>query len=461
MAAIGFELRRLLKDASLLARLQLFLVAGAASSGPWVLSILGILLIGLLCARSGALAVDVTTFQVSVTYLMAGSLILTGPLQMVFTRFVADRLWSEQNAAVLPNLLGALTVASAVAGCFGLGLLALMPGVDEQSLLYWALMLSAFVILNNIWILAIAAAAAKEWQWLLVAFFCGYSVTVLGAYSLRGVGIEGLLVGFVGGHGLLLFLLLAHIARSYPSTRFIEFQFLRYFVSYPELVLIGLLYNLGVWVDKFVFWYSPLTGSNVSGFFRASHLYDFPLFVAYLSIVPGMAVFLLRVETDFSDKCARFFAQIADGATLSRLQELKHDIVGSARNSLWEVVKIQGITVLLLIYFSDSILSLIGVSPLYSMLLNIDLVAVGNQLVFLVVLNILFYLDKRSEVLLVVFLFFVMNLSFSLISQVLGPTFFGSGFAIAILLATVVGLLVLTRKMEVLEYETFMLQKPG
>ncbi|MFS9669432.1 exopolysaccharide Pel transporter PelG, partial [Klebsiella pneumoniae] len=69
--------------------------------------------------------------------------------------------------------------------------------------------------------------------------------------------------------------------------------------AYPSLMLIGLLYNLGIWLDKFMFWYAPGTGQQVFGPLNASVIYDIPVFLAYLGIIPGMAVFLVRIETDF------------------------------------------------------------------------------------------------------------------------------------------------------------------
>lgn len=48
MAGIGFELRKMLKRDSLLGLLRAYTYAGIISSGPWILSIVGILLIGIL-----------------------------------------------------------------------------------------------------------------------------------------------------------------------------------------------------------------------------------------------------------------------------------------------------------------------------------------------------------------------------------------------------------------------------
>jgi polysaccharide biosynthesis protein PelG len=50
---------------------------------------------------------------------------------------------------------------------------------------------------------------------------------------------------------------------------------------------------VGLWIDKVFFWYSESTGHQVIGPLHASVVYDFPIFLAYLSIIPGMAVFLV------------------------------------------------------------------------------------------------------------------------------------------------------------------------
>lgn len=48
MAGIGFELRKLMKRDSYLSILQAYTYAGIISSGPWVLSIIAVLIIGII-----------------------------------------------------------------------------------------------------------------------------------------------------------------------------------------------------------------------------------------------------------------------------------------------------------------------------------------------------------------------------------------------------------------------------
>src|SRR4029450_2297172 len=100
MAGIGFELRKILKRDNLLSLLQAYSYAAVISSGPWVLSIVGILIIGILSYSMVVPPTPITQFHVSVPYVTAVSLIFTGPFQLAFTRFAADRLFEKHDDMV-------------------------------------------------------------------------------------------------------------------------------------------------------------------------------------------------------------------------------------------------------------------------------------------------------------------------------------------------------------------------
>jgi uncharacterized membrane protein len=78
--------------------------------------------------------------------------------------------------------------------------------------------------------------------------------------------------------------------------------------------------------------------------------------------------------------------------------------------------------------------------------------------ILLGILNVLFYLDQRKTVLWLTIMLPVTNIVFTAISLRLGATWFGYGFALAMLVTVLAGVLVLHRKLDKLEYQTFMLQ---
>jgi len=463
MAGIGFELRELLRRDSLWGLVRAYAYAGLISSGPWVLSILGVMGIGVLSVGPVA-AVEVRQFLVSVTYLMAGSLILTGALQLTFTRFIADRLFDKQERSVLPNLLGALTLAIGAAGV--LGSLVFVPLPEAMA---WAhlggsvvcrvLLVVTLATLSGCWITVVLLSGLKEYRRVMGSFLAGYFVSFVAALALRPFGLSGLLAGFLAGQILLLFLMLALVVARYPSDRLVSFEFLDRRRAYLSLSATGLLYNVGIWIDKLIFWFTPSTSEPVLGPLRASIIYDLPIFLAYLSILPGMAVFLVRVETDFAEEYHGFFDAVRGGETLGEIRRRRDRLTLAVRRGVSEILKIQGITVLVLLLAGPRLLDYVGISRLHLQLFSIDLVGVAMQVLMLAVFNVLFYLDERRAVLSLSALFVATNVVLTIASQAAGPAFYGYGFALSTAVTSIAGLLVTSRKLDRLEMHTFMLAR--
>ncbi|POA20277.1 histidine kinase [Pseudomonas sp. FW300-N1A1] len=454
MAGIGFELRRILSRDSYTATLHAYLYAGLISSGPWVLSIVSVMLVGSISL--GLLLPDVLVgqFLVTVTYLMASSLILTGGLQLFFTRFVSDLLYEHQHERILPNLLGILLLVTLAAGVLGTIVLSLL---FDESLIFRVLVLANFVVLCNLWLVIIFLSGMKAYNRILLVMLVGYSLMVASAYALSFLQLPGLLLALLIGHSALLFLYLYDILREYQAEKLIAFDFLDRRQVFVSLLVTGFCYNLGIWVDKFLFWLNPGTSSEMVGPLRASIIYDLPIFLAYLAIIPGMAVFLVRIETDFAEWCERLFQAIRDGETLQYIGQLKTEMVLSIRQGLLEICKVQGVTVLLLFLFAPRLLEWLGLSSYYLPLFHIALIGVSLQVVFMALLNVFFYLDKRMIVLELCVWFVVLNTVLTLLSQYLGPSFFGYGFTLSLLVCVLLGLHRLSRVLEDLEYDTFML----
>lgn len=457
MAGIGFELRKLLQKQSYFGLLQAYAYAGIISSGPWVLSIVGILFVGFLSIGVVAPQTLVGEFQVSVTYLILSSLILTGFIQLGFTRFIADRLFRKEYARVLPNFNGMLLFVTSVAGV--IGFVAILTLFDGVSVAYRVLMLSAFVILCAIWVVTIFLAGMKQYKEIVGLFAFGYSVVVLGALLLRSHGMEGLLLSFATGHLVLLLGMMTLTLRIFPlQDSSVAFDFLRRGAMYPSLMWAGFLYNFAVWVDKLMFWFYPDTSQNIVGPLRASLIYDLPIFMAYLAIIPGMAVFLVRIETDFVEYYEKFYDAVREGGSLAHIETMRDNMLYTVRRGLFEIVKVQALVVLVVFMLGEQMLGWLGISHLYLPLLYVDVVGAGLQVVLLSIINVFFYLDKRHIVIVLCVLFLVANLSLTAVSLHLGAKFYGYGFAMALLLTVLTGMYLLSRKLDLLEYETFMLQ---
>ena len=455
MAGVGFSLRRLEGSETYAGLARVYATAGIISSGPWLISILTLLFVGLAAQRLAPSAASVQHFQVAVTWLFALSLLLSTPLQLLFTRYVSDLLYLERDDLALPSLWGVMAVMSGLSGVVGVAGSLLFEG---EPLALKVALVANLVVLSDIWLVIVMLTALKEHGRVVGSFALGYLVSFGACLLLARHGVVGLLVGFLIGQSTLLWWSTAVVARAAPGSAPIAFGFLKREAVHLDLLPIGLLYGLGIWVDKLVFWFYPPTSHAVLGPLRASEVYDLPIFLGYLAIAPGMSAFLLRIEADYAERHAVFFKAIEEGATLSRLERLRDELVLSARGALVSIFKVQGVTFLACLALGESLLGWFGISRLHLPLLYVDVAAVSMQVLVLSVISIFFYLDRRRMVLRLVALLFVTNLGGTLLSLWAGAAFYGYGFALASSLTTVVAIVALDRALRFVLRDTFMLQ---
>jgi uncharacterized membrane protein len=450
MAGIGLRLDRMLGE-SYAGLLGAYGYAAVVSAGPWVLSIVGMLAIGIASGPGDR----TSELLVAITWATAGSLILTGPLQLVFGRFVADCIYQRQHERILPNLLGALELATVTSGA--IASVVVITTFDE-SLACRALLVATFVALCDAWVLLVLLSGVKAHGAVVLVFAAAQLTSAGGALALRGLGLEGLLLGYLTGQVGALFGMFVLVIRAFPGEPGVRFEFLRPTRARAQLAAIGLLFYLGTWVDKAAFWLDPTTSAPSIGPLRTSMLYDLPIFLAYLSAIPAMAVFFLRLEADFARRCSAFVRAVQDGASLSRIEHIQAGMVTSVRRGLGELLQIQGATLVAILVAGPALLDAAGISSLHLRLLLVDAAAVALQVVFLAILNVLFYLDERRPALALIALFAGGNLVLTLLTQALGPAWYGFGFAGAALLASAAGLPVLSRKLERLDRDIFLRQ---
>ena len=456
MAGIGFELRKILARDSYSSTLRAYVYAGLLSAGPWVLSIISVMLIGIMSIGVVFPELLVRQFLVTTTYLFATSLITTGGLQVFFTRFVSDRLFEKKPEVILPNLLGIMLIATSFAGLLAF---VLLWWLFDEPFLYRLLVLTNFVTLCNLWLVIIFLSGMKQYNRILLTMLAGYSLMVVSSFALRPWGLNGLLFALLLGHATLLFVFLFDILREYRADKLIAFDFLDRKQVFLSLLITGVCYNMGIWADKFIFWFNPMTSEQIIGPLRASMLYDLPIFLAYLSIIPGMAVFLVRIETDFAEWYERLFDAVREGQTLQHIAQLKSEMTIAIRQGLQEICKVQGITVVLLFLFAPKLLEWLGISHFYLPLFYIDLIGVSFQMLLMALLNVFFYLDKRAIVLELSALFVLLNIALTLLSQYLGPSFYGYGFTVSLACCVLLGMMRLNKTLDDLEYDTFMLSR--
>ncbi len=454
MAGIGFELAKIMKVKRLSSLLQAYGYSMMIAAGPWLISILSILLAGYIARPFVRDAGEITQFQVTITYLIAFSLIFTGHFQLYFTRYIADRIYEKDYARVLPNTIGVLLfiMASFAALLYPFFIYAFR----DQSALFSISFILALGMMGSIWILNTLLTGLKSYKYITFCFLLAYLVTIIATYLLARYGLKGLMAAYFTGQVLLFFMLLGAILRAFPSDRLVEFDFLRRSRIYPAMMLTGLFYNLAIWADKFIFWYHPETGDRVIGPLNNSIIYDLPIFLSYLAIAPGISVKFMRLETDFVEAYDSYFSAIHSGENLRRIYNRNAELAGAARLLITEVLRLQGIVTIALFLLSERIFAFFGFPKIYIPLFHIDLIGTYMQLLLITVLSLLFYLNRQKETLIMTGLLLVLNVSLSYLSIQLGPFYHGYGFTASFFFVSLLGLYYLNRVLRRITYETFM-----
>ena len=166
MAGIGFSLRKFVDKGGGVSTAGAYAYAALLASGPWLVAVVSLAFFGLI-ADSLLPEVDREAFFSVVCYVFAFSLILTGPLQLVVTRYVSDRLYEKDRSKVMPALWGATALAAALSASLAVPVLWSMDLTLAQRLI----ILSFFVTVSCLWISVVLLSAVK-------AYF-----TVTGAFS--------------------------------------------------------------------------------------------------------------------------------------------------------------------------------------------------------------------------------------------------------------------------------------
>lgn len=454
MAGIGIKLQDILKDRSYRSLLKGYIYAGLISAGPWLLAVIGVAIIQVL----GAWMVprdELEAFLGVIVYTYAGSLILTGAIQMATTRYVADRLFAEDMSALTPCYNWVATVV-VVAGGLVAGAFHSVAGLDPAAAVGSVVLFQA---LSLTWVGMIFLSAAKDYEAVVSSCAVGYGASVAGwlVGALYG-GVPGMIWGFALGQVVLAVLYGTRIRAEFPSSKATDSRVFQHWRTMPQLVVIGIFYSVGIWADKIVFWFGPW-GKHITGWFYTAPHYNTCIFLAYLTVVPSMALFLIRVEAGFYKHYTAFYNTIVGGGDLKSVRRQKQEMEDALWLSAIRLVKLQGIVTLTFIFVAPWVLRGLGLPLNLTPTFRTTLLAAFGQVLLQFLLIFLLYFDWKRDVALLTIAFAVMNAAFSYGTVHLDPRFHGFGYLLACLIALGIGVLVFDRRMQGLVRESFSKQR--
>jgi uncharacterized membrane protein len=461
MAGIGFQLRKLGRQETITSVVASAGHAAVIAAGPWLFTIFSLASITVLTQQVSGLE-TLATFRVIVIYAFAASLVLTAPVTIVATRLMADALWSRQPEQVRPLLLGAYACAMVVTGAgVALLLLVLRPAVHLSIVL-----MSATLLVSLIWVTLAFCGAVRDYWGVTMSFLVGMLVSLVATVSLAimGAGAAGMAGGFVLGLAVAFLGMAQRVLATFPHA-----------VTDPSAGVVGMLEGMrrywhlaagalagtaGVWIDKWLFWLSP-EGEAVEGGFLHSPLYDSAMFIASLAIIPSLAAFVVRLETDFFDRYQQYYATIKSHGTIGQIEAARARLAGYTLDNLTLITVTQAGVCAVLVLSAPLIVDVLSLQFRQTAILRFGALGAVFQFVFVACSAMLLFFDRRRLYLALQLVFLALSAGLTVATLRLGEDYHGVGYFLACLVASFAAYRMADTTFDRLNFLTFIGNNPS
>ncbi len=455
MAGIGFELYKILHKGTLSSIVQAFFLGIIIVAGPWILSVLTIYIIQ--TYAFGAIADNPALFTVSIVYVYAFSLFLSGGFHYVFSRYIADQLYIENYETIPSALFTAIILIS---------VLSILPALAfvlfnnfsfiSFSTLYILSLLALFVVINILWIMLVYIALLKAYYKIFFSYLAGTIASIYGVLYLGKLyGVAGALCGYTVGQAIIVLLLITISQISYPIKNFtINKEFIASFKEHKRIFLMGLLFNMAIWSDKMLYWF--LQGEHIPDTLYYYYIpYDIPVFLAYLTMIPGLVYFLIIAETDFHKKFFDFISNILQDP-YRYIQSKKQKMLVSLQNGIKGIVFFQSIWTAGILIKLPEILDFLG----YSTTINISIMRILLFAVFfhMLTLNLviyLLYMELQFEAAMAACIYLLCSIIATLIGMYYTHWLPGTSYMIASVITTLYCVYHLYKKAPIIDFIIF------
>ncbi|MGB5822955.1 MAG: exopolysaccharide Pel transporter PelG, partial [Proteocatella sp.] len=340
MAGIGFELKKIFVNNTISSSVKGFSYAIFVTSGPMIINLLMLSIIGRVLINAGASLQQRELFYASMTYSYIFSLLNVSGIIMTISRYVSDKLYIEETKDILASMLGAIAISVATGGICGFIFYVASPLPFVFKLLSYLI----FIELSVINILMVYVSVVKDYKKVALSFCLGLIVTIAMAIVLKSLKVEiltAMLAGVTSGFFVNILFLLSVIKSFFTVITGGIFEFIVYLKKMPLLFLINLFYTVGLFGHNIIFWLWSDLSVKVMGTYFYSPSYDTATFYSVFTIIPSLVVFVVKTETVFFTKYREFGQAIINGGTFRDIKNAKNSMVEVLRNELSLIIKLQ------------------------------------------------------------------------------------------------------------------------
>ncbi|WP_226584139.1 exopolysaccharide Pel transporter PelG [Halobacillus litoralis] len=463
MAGIGFHLKKLLEEDYLSSKIQAYSFACLVTSGPWLIVTTTIFLIHWLAGYMQSYTPgQIELFTFAVSYCFIFSQISFGTHQFVVTRYVADLIYKEEREDIFPAFLGVSKTITIISFMMWFVFCIISP----LSLLFKGTLFILFGSINLIWVLSLFLTAAKNYKIISTAYLAGGVSAFVFNYISSTPIFENfynpnsyaliLLIGFTLGMVITLFILFHTLIQTFPTTSIThQFNYLSYFGHHPSMFIVGLFYNLGIWISSFIIWFGA--GSRViEQSFLIHPEYDTALFWSFLTIIPAIVLFVVSLETKFYKQYLSFYDYINKGGTLTEINNQKKKMFQTLSKDIENLIKSQAIFTILILIMSGYLFNLMGINQRILSIFRFTTLGAFSTVMFMIFLLMLLYFENRKGAMYCTLFFFAVNGSTTLLLLPYNYKAYGISFAIGSAISFIYTAVTLIRYLQNIEFHAFL-----
>lgn len=459
MAGVGLELRSSYQERkSFLGLFRVFGYAASLAGGPWLVTIIAVALLCIMGLKKYSWG-ELTVFTASAMYAFAGSILLTAPLLLPLGRFLADQSFVGRmdQRRMLLAVEAALWPAGLLLG-FG-GAWYFLPDTLSNPLVYRVSAALLTAALSALWPVIVYLDFRRKFAHPFYAFILGSMVALAAGYLAETYfGASGFMAGYTLGVYIIYGILLAAaLERSALPARTWE-QEMPYLRSsarkFAALAWTGLFYNLGIWADKFVFWYFAGAPVAPDARLRVHHTYDIATFMAYLVMIPGIAYFLLVVESSFYKEFRKYLSSV-ESDPYNAVEAGRKTLVGRMNRQVYYLLELQFLLTVAAAFIGPAVFRTMGLNeqgiPIYRVLIW----AASLQVMLWVDVLLLFYFEFRVEAVAVALFFCISNAALSWLSLAAPGLTPGWGYLASVFFSVLLGFALLQERLKDLHRHIF------
>jgi len=455
MAGIGFELKKLFSNNSIIMKLRANLFSSVVIAGPIIMGAILLLGIKYLAVRAGATLHQQDLLMVVITYSLLFSLLLINILSYVLSRFVADMVYNNLRERIMPSMYGSISLLLAI----GAPAWALFLFLSKLPLEYSIFSFTLFCLAVVVWTQISYITDIKRYKEIIYGFALGIVSSLVVGFILttNNVDVVSSLLGSACiGYGVIMTTYTYVLHRHFPEGKGISLKFLEWINKFPSLPFVGFFTTSGLFIHMMLMWHSPL-GAQVHGLFYHAPPHDIPALFGFLTILVTTVNFVTSLEVNFYPKYKLYFGLLNKGGSLKDIEKAKAEMLTVLKQELLYLTLRQMFVTIISIVLISEFLNVIGLGFTTTMIglfrvlcVGYAFYAIGNTML----LYLLYFAADRAALYPAVTLFLVNTIG-TYDSLALPQNYYGFGFVTAAFCMLIVGWWKLVSFTNHLEYHVF------